>query len=91
MIIAELPLVRWRLYRLGEEDWVFLHIEHHFIHDGWEIGVFLRELKALYAAFLEGRESPLDELPIQYADFAVWQKKTSVRRPPGGKSSILDR
>ena len=73
---AELPLVRWRLYRLGEEDWVFLSVEHHFVHDGWEIGVFLRELKALYVAFLEGRESPLEELPIQYADYAVWQKKT---------------
>ncbi len=40
---AELPLIRWRLYRLGEEDWIFLLIEHHFIHDGWEVMVFLRE------------------------------------------------
>ncbi|MGA2223061.1 MAG: amino acid adenylation domain-containing protein [Syntrophobacteraceae bacterium] len=73
---AQLPLVRWRLYRLGEKDWIFLHIEHHFLHDGWEVMVFLRELQTLYAAFLEGRESPLEELPIQYADFAVWQRKT---------------
>ncbi len=73
---SRLPLIRWLLYRLGEEDWVLLHVEHHFLHDGWEIGVFLRELKALYVATLEGRESPLEELPIQYADYAVWQKKT---------------
>ena len=73
---AELPLVRWRLYRLGEEDWIFLFIEHHFLHDGWEVGVFLRELETLYAAFFQGRESPLEDLPIQYADYAVWQKMT---------------
>jgi amino acid adenylation domain-containing protein/thioester reductase-like protein len=72
---AELPLFRWRLYRLGEDDRIFLFIEHHFIHDGWEVMVFLREIKALYSAFAEGRESPLEELPIQYADYAVWQKK----------------
>lgn len=73
---AKLPLVRWWLYRLGGEDWILLHIEHHFLHDGWEIMVFLRELKTLYVAYLEGRESPLETLPIQYADFAVWQKNT---------------
>jgi amino acid adenylation domain-containing protein/thioester reductase-like protein len=73
---GRLPLIRWLLYRLGEEDWVLLHIEHHFLHDGWEIGVFLRELKDLYVAILEGRESPLEALPIQYADYAIWQKKT---------------
>ncbi len=72
---TKLPLVQWRLYRLGEEDWIFLLIEHHFIHDGWEVMVFLSELKALYAALAEGRESPLEALPIQYADYAVWQKK----------------
>ncbi|MCX5880282.1 MAG: amino acid adenylation domain-containing protein, partial [Deltaproteobacteria bacterium] len=72
---AELPLFRWRLYRLGEDEWIFLFVEHHFIHDGWEVSVFLREIKALYTAFAQGRQSPLEELPIQYADYAVWQKK----------------
>ena len=62
---TKLPLVQWRLYRLGEADWIFLLIEHHFIHDGWEVMVFLSELKALYTAFAEGGESPLEALPIQ--------------------------
>jgi amino acid adenylation domain-containing protein/thioester reductase-like protein len=73
---AELPLVRWRLYRLGEEEWVFLSVEHHFVHDGWEVMIFLSDFKALYVAFLDSQESPLKDLPIQYADFAVWQKNT---------------
>ena len=71
-----LPLVRWRLYRLGDADWVLLQVEHHFVHDGWEVGLFLKEFEALYTAFLAGEESPLEPLPIQYADFAVWQRKT---------------
>jgi len=71
-----LPLVRWRLYRLGDADWVLLQVEHHFVHDGWEVGLFLKEIKALYTAFLAGEASPLEPLPIQYADFAVWQRKT---------------
>jgi hypothetical protein len=48
---------------------------HHIISDGWSIGVFVRELATLYAAFSEGEASPLGELPLQYADYAVWQKE----------------
>ncbi len=47
---------------------------HHIVSDGWSMGVLVREVAALYAAFLEGRPSPLPELPVQYADFAVWQR-----------------
>ena len=47
---------------------------HHIISDGWSIGVLGRELEALYAAFSAGQSSPLPELAIQYADFAVWQR-----------------
>ena len=75
---ARLPLFRSRLYCLDQDDWLLLHIEHHFIHDGWEIMVFLQELKTLYVAFLDGRESPLAPLPIQYADYAVWQRKMLI-------------
>ncbi len=71
---ARLPLVKWRLYKLGEKEYVFLHMEHHFIHDGWEAAVFLNELKTLYTSFQKGDPSPLEELPIQYADYAVWQR-----------------
>src|SRR4029077_11643392 len=47
---------------------------HHIISDGWSMGVLIREVSALYAAALEGRPSPLPQLPIQYGDFAVWQR-----------------
>lgn len=47
---------------------------HHIAADGWSLGVLVRELTALYAAFAQGQPSPLPELPIQYADFAVWQR-----------------
>jgi fengycin family lipopeptide synthetase B len=50
-------------------------VEHHFVHDGWSFAVLLRELKAIYPAFLAGEPSPLPELAIQYADFAVWQRQ----------------
>src|SRR5262249_19294036 len=48
---------------------------HHIISDGWSMQVFVRELGALYAAFIAGQPSPLPELPIQYADFARWQRQ----------------
>ncbi|KYC36587.1 non-ribosomal peptide synthetase [Scytonema hofmannii PCC 7110] len=72
--LAKGPLVRATLLRLGEEEHVFLLTMHHIITDGWSIGVFLRELTTLYAAFSTNQPSPLPELPIQYADFAVWQR-----------------
>jgi amino acid adenylation domain-containing protein len=72
--VTRLPLVRWTLLRLAPDTHVLLHVEHHFVHDGWSAAVFLRELKVLYSAFLDGRPSPLPELPVQFADFAAWQR-----------------
>ncbi|HEX8695435.1 MAG TPA: amino acid adenylation domain-containing protein, partial [Longimicrobium sp.] len=69
------PLFRAALLRLGEEDHVLLLSMHHVVSDGWSMGVLFRELSALYAAYREGRESPLPELPVQYADYAVWQRE----------------
>ncbi|HKH48828.1 MAG TPA: amino acid adenylation domain-containing protein, partial [Thermoanaerobaculia bacterium] len=69
------PLVAGLLARLAEERHQFLLTLHHIISDGWSIGVLIHELGALYAAFVEGRPSSLPELPIQYADFAVWQRE----------------
>jgi len=69
------PLFRAALLRLGEEDHVLLLSMHHIVSDGWSLGVLFRELSALYAAYREGRESPLPELPVQYADYAVWQRE----------------
>ncbi len=69
------PLVRAILLRLSREDHVLLLTLHHIISDGWSMGVLFRELGALYEAFSQGRPSPLGELPIQYADYAVWQRE----------------
>src|SRR5690349_3836584 len=68
------PLLRANLLRLSEAEHVLLLTMHHIISDGWSMGVFVRELAALYEAFVAGRPSPLLDLPIQYADFAVWQR-----------------
>jgi amino acid adenylation domain-containing protein len=68
------PLLRLALLRLGEREHVLLLTMHHIVSDGWSLGVLLREVSALYDAFAQGRPSPLPELPIQYADFAVWQR-----------------
>ncbi|HEX9937035.1 MAG TPA: amino acid adenylation domain-containing protein, partial [Longimicrobium sp.] len=73
--LAAGPLVRAGLLRLGEEEHVLLLSMHHIVSDGWSMGVFLRELTALYAAYRDGGESPLPELPVQYADYAVWQRE----------------
>jgi amino acid adenylation domain-containing protein len=69
------PLFRAALLRLGAEEHVLLLSMHHIVSDGWSLGVFFRELAALYAAYREGRESPLPELAVQYADYAVWQRE----------------
>ncbi|WP_420127105.1 non-ribosomal peptide synthase/polyketide synthase [Longimicrobium sp.] len=72
--LAAGPLFRATLLRLGQEDHVLLLTMHHIVGDEWSTGVLLRELSALDTAYREGRESPLAELPVQYADFAVWQR-----------------
>ncbi|HEV3050865.1 MAG TPA: condensation domain-containing protein, partial [Longimicrobium sp.] len=69
------PLFRASLLRLGDEDHVLLLSMHHIVSDGWSMWVLFRELSALYAAYREGGESPLPELPVQYADYAVWQRE----------------
>ncbi|CAA9346511.1 MAG: Polyketide synthase modules and related proteins, partial [uncultured Gemmatimonadetes bacterium] len=69
------PLVRGRLIRLGDDDHVLAVTMHHIVSDGWSAGVLTRELSALYAAFHRGEADPLPALPIQYADYAVWQRR----------------
>ncbi|HKV10090.1 MAG TPA: amino acid adenylation domain-containing protein, partial [Thermoanaerobaculia bacterium] len=73
--LARGPLFRANLLRLEETSHVLLLDLHHAIADGWSIGLMTQELVALYEAFLAGRPSPLPELPIQPADFAVWQRE----------------
>jgi amino acid adenylation domain-containing protein len=73
--LANGPLLRVTLLRLGKESHVLLVAMHHIISDGWSMGIFIRELSALYQAYCAGEPSPLPELPIQYADFAHWQRQ----------------
>ncbi|MEH2448289.1 MAG: amino acid adenylation domain-containing protein [Nostoc sp.] len=68
-------LLRVRLLRLSEQEHIMLLTMHHIASDGWSISVLVREVRALYQAFCSGQPSPLPELPIQYADFAVWQRQ----------------
>lgn len=73
--IAELPLLRTTLIRLKDEEWIFFLTVHHIVFDGWSCGVFMQELAGLYKAYVTSSASPLNELPVQYADFALWQRK----------------
>jgi amino acid adenylation domain-containing protein len=73
--LATGPLWRARLLRLSGEEHVLLLTTHHIISDGWSTGVLLRELSALYGAFCRSERSPLPPLPVQYADYAVWQRQ----------------
>jgi amino acid adenylation domain-containing protein len=68
------PVVRAQLLRLGDEEHVLLFTLHHIASDAWSTGVLVREVAALYEAHASGRASPLSEPPIQYADYAQWQR-----------------
>jgi amino acid adenylation domain-containing protein len=68
------PLLRLTLLRLGRESHIFLLTIHHIISDGWSMGIFFRELSHIYKAFSGGESASLPKLPLQYADFAHWQK-----------------
>jgi acyl-CoA synthetase (AMP-forming)/AMP-acid ligase II len=72
--LAKGPLLRVRLVQLTKRDHLLLVSSHQVICDGWSLGVLLKELVVLYDAFAEGKSSPLLPLPIQFADFANWQR-----------------
>jgi amino acid adenylation domain-containing protein/FkbH-like protein len=73
--LSEGEVLRVTLLKTGETSHTILFAMHHIVSDGWSLSVVVRELSVLYAAFCEGLPSPLDELPVQYVDFAVWQRK----------------
>ncbi|HVR99435.1 MAG TPA: amino acid adenylation domain-containing protein [Thermoanaerobaculia bacterium] len=68
------PLWRVMLYQVGPREHLAAACLHHIISDGWSFGILLREIGSLYGAYVSGEESPLPELPVQYRDFAVWQR-----------------
>lgn len=69
------PLVRALLLRLEDREHILVATMHHIISDGWSLGVLTHELSVLYSSFVQGTPAPLPELPIQYADFAHWQRE----------------
>ncbi|HEX3095097.1 MAG TPA: amino acid adenylation domain-containing protein [Candidatus Angelobacter sp.] len=81
--LARGPLLRVKLLKLAEEDHVLLRTFHHIVSDGWSLGVFMREFRDLYEAYLQGHENRLPGLPLQFADFALWQRQTA-------KEGLLD-
>lgn len=72
--LATDALVRATLLKRSEEEHILLLTIHHIVTDGWSMNVFAQELATLYAAFSQGKSSPLAKLPIQYADFTIWQR-----------------
>jgi amino acid adenylation domain-containing protein/non-ribosomal peptide synthase protein (TIGR01720 family) len=72
--LAQGPLYRFALIRLCGDEQILLMTVHHAVSDGWSQSVLMRELQTLYAAFSSGNPSPLPELPVQYAEFAAWQR-----------------
>ena len=68
------PIVRTKILHLGKSDFVLLITTHHIVFDGWSRRILVSELQSLYKAFSSRQPSPLKELPLQYADYAVWQR-----------------
>ncbi|BAZ69369.1 nonribosomal protein synthetase [Fischerella sp. NIES-4106] len=73
--LTEAPLLRTTLVKLDETEHILLFTIHHIICDNWSMGILLQEVAALYIAFCSNKPLPLSELPIQYADFAIWQRQ----------------
>jgi amino acid adenylation domain-containing protein len=73
--LAQGPILRVLLLRLSEQEHLCLVNMHHIASDGWSLGVLVREVGALYTSFAEGLASPLPPLPVQYADFTLWQRE----------------
>ncbi|HSS49447.1 MAG TPA: condensation domain-containing protein, partial [Thermoanaerobaculia bacterium] len=78
--LRQAPLIRVYALRLGAGDTVLLFTLHHIVTDGWSMNVLIREVSALYEALSQGRPAALPDLPIQYADYAVWQRERYGRR-----------
>src|SRR2546425_3433001 len=73
--LSQGPLIRSVLLRLGEREHILLVTTHHIVTDGWSVGIFQRELSALYGATVDEQQSSLPQLPIQYSDYSIWQRE----------------
>ncbi len=93
--LATGPLVRFTLLRLAPDQHIALLTMHHIISDGWSVGLFIREITALYATHLSAppvgqsaQSAPLSALPVQYADFAIWQREWLQSEDEQGHSPL---
>ena len=82
--LASGPLLRLQLLHVAEDEHVLIVNMHHIVSDGWSVGIMVREFAQLHDAFLQGTDHGLQTLPIQYADFAIWQREWL-------KGSVLDK
>ncbi|HEX7957626.1 MAG TPA: amino acid adenylation domain-containing protein, partial [Pyrinomonadaceae bacterium] len=73
--LAQGPLLRASFLRLWDQVHILALTMHHIVSDGWSMAIFINEFNVIYRAFLQGQPSPLPELPIQYPDFAIWQRR----------------
>jgi amino acid adenylation domain-containing protein len=73
--LSDGPLLRFKLLKTDDEDHTIALTMHHIISDRWSVGILIKEVSAIYQAFIKGQSSPLPELPVQYADYAVWQRE----------------
>ncbi|HEY0065824.1 MAG TPA: MupA/Atu3671 family FMN-dependent luciferase-like monooxygenase [Flavisolibacter sp.] len=72
--LAKGPIIRGRVCRIHDDKWVFTYVTHHIISDGWSLGVLFRELVQFYDEYINGRESSLEPLRIQFKDYSAWQQ-----------------
>jgi amino acid adenylation domain-containing protein len=72
--LATGPMFRATLVKITKREHLLVLVMHHIVSDGWSAGVLIKELTALYQAFSDALKSPLDDLPLQYADYAIWQR-----------------
>ncbi|RFT61531.1 amino acid adenylation domain-containing protein, partial [Bacillus clarus] len=68
------PLIRITLFKISEEEHILLFVMHHMIIDGWSMGIIIKELEQLYSSYSQGKPSELKDLPVQFGDFAEWQR-----------------
>lgn len=78
--LAAGPLLKARLFHLDVEKHLLLWLTHHIVSDGWSDGLLLGEITELYRAFVDGRVSPLADLPVQYSDYVLWQRSRSEEK-----------
>jgi hypothetical protein len=68
-------MARWVLLKFDSGHHMLVHMEHHLVHDGWSFNLFLKELFTFYSAHASGQPDPLEPLPVQFADFAAWERR----------------